>query len=75
MEPSEKLPTIRRDLVRLYKKLEAARSAIDRGTSQGRVAWTHVDDAIALMQGLLLYVGPFSKEEIEAGEQEEKQLG
>lgn len=75
MEPSEKLPTIRRDLVRLYKKLEAARSAIDRGTAQGRVAWTHVDDAIALMQGLLLYVGPFSKEEIEAGEQEEKQLG
>ena len=46
---------------------------IDRGTEQGRVAWTAVDEAKVIVQGLGVAVGPLTEEDLRAeGEQRAK---
>ena len=67
------LSLVRRQLVRLRARMDRALVNIDRGTEQGRVAWTAVDEAKVILQGLGVAVGPLTEEDVRAeGEQKTK---
>lgn len=60
MTPEQKMPTIRRDVLDVYRRLERARDGIDRRVSPQ--AWNEVDLALARLQGLSFFIGPWEKE-------------
>jgi hypothetical protein len=62
----QRLSVVRRQLFRLRGRLERALPKIERDTEQGRAAWTAVDEAKLIVQGLVVAVGPLTEDDLRA---------
>jgi hypothetical protein len=60
MIAEDKMPTIRRDVLALAQYLERARKALD--LQHHAEAWGNIDLAIARIQGMSFFIGPWEKE-------------
>ena len=66
MTAEEKMPTIKRQVLAISKLLDAAQDGLSM-KEQPRV-WNTIDQAIAKIQGLSMFLGPYSKEELASTE-------
>lgn len=62
MTAEEKMPTIKRQVLAISKLLDEARDGVSM-KEQPKV-WNTIDQAIATIQGLSMFLGPYSKEEL-----------
>jgi hypothetical protein len=64
MQADEKMPAIRRDILAVYEHVERARDMIKRKAD--RAAWNELDTAVARLQGLMMFIGPWKDEATDA---------